>query len=126
MFKSGLANALAANPDVNLIYCESDFAFNSVEAALEECDRLYPIGDEKHVYMAADDVQPQGYQGQLDKYIDCGTTYDAWNQAVAVVEVVAKLACGEKVPQENYIEGRLATPDTIESMENIWSRDYSD
>ena len=78
------------------------------------------------VYMAADDVQPQGYQGQLDKYIDCGTTYDAWNQAVAVVEVVAKLACGEKVPQENYIEGRLATPDTIESMENIWSRDYSD
>ena len=38
-FKSGLANALAANPDVNLIYCESDFAFNSVEAALEECDR---------------------------------------------------------------------------------------
>lgn len=125
-FKSGLANALAANPDVNLIYCESDFAFNSVEAALEECDRLYPIGDEKHVYMAADDVQPQGYQGQLVKYIDCGTTYDAWNQAVAVVEVVAKLACGEKVPQENYIEGRLATPDTIESMENIWSRDYSD
>ena len=125
-FKSGLANALAANPDVNLIYCESDFAFNSVEAALEECDRLYPIGDEKHVYMAAGDVQPQGYQGQLDRYIDCGTTYDAWNQAVAVVEVVAKLACGEKVPQENYIEGRLATPDTIESMENIWSRDYSD
>lgn len=64
--------------------------------------------------------------GTVDKYIDCGTTYDAWNQAVAVVEVVAKLACGEKVPQENYIEGRLATPDTIESMENIWSRDYSD
>lgn len=125
-FKSGLANVLAAHPEINLIYCESDFAFNSVAAALEEADRLYPIGDEKHVYIAADDVQPQGYQGQLDGYIDCGTTYDAWNQAVAVVEAVAKLSCGVAVPAENFIEGRLATPDTVESLDNLWSRDYSD
>lgn len=125
-FKSGLANVLAAHPEINLIYLESDFAFNSVAAALEETDRLYPIGDEKHVYIAGDDVQPQGYQGQLDGYIDCGTTYDAWNQAVAVVEVVAKLSCGLKVPQVNYIQGRLATPDTVESLENLWSRDYND
>ena len=112
--------------EITLIYLESDFAFNSVAAALEETDRLYPIGDERHIYIAGDDVQPQGYQGQLDGYIDCGTTYDAWNQAVAVVEVVAKLSCGLEVPEVNYIQGRLATPDTVGSLENLWSRDYND
>lgn len=125
-FKSGLANALAAHPEANCIYVASDFAFNSVVTALDEAGRLYAAGEQGHIFIAADDVQPQGYQNMKKGYIDCGTTYDAWLQAVKVVEAVAKLATGEDVESEYLIQGRLATPDTVDSLDNLWSKDYTD
>lgn len=59
-------------------------------------------------------------------YIDVGTTYDAWFHAQKMVEVLTKLAKNEPVPVMNLVPGRVATPDNITKLENIWSRDYKD
>ena len=125
-FKSGLSNALAANPEANCLFLGSDFAFASVQAALEEAGRWAKRGEPGHIYIASQDIQPQGYTAMANGYIDVGTTYDAWFHAQKLVEVLAQLANGETVPVENLVPGRVATPDNITTLENIWSRDYKD
>ena len=125
-FKSGLENALAAHPEANCIFLQSDFAFAAVQAALEEAGRFAPIGDPNHMWIATQDVMPQGYDAMLKGYIDVGTTYDAWNQAVELVEVVADLATGVPTDYEHLVPGRLATPENIADMPDVWSREYRD
>jgi ABC-type sugar transport system substrate-binding protein len=125
-FKSGLANALAAHPDANAIFLGSDFAFAAVQAALEEAGRWAPTGKPKHMWIATQDVMPQGYDAMIKGYIDVGTTYDAYNQAMELVKVVADLATGKSTGALHLVAGRLATPANIGKMENVWSRDYKD
>ncbi len=125
-FKSGLANALAAHPDANAIFLGSDFAFAAVQAALEEAGRWAPTGDPKHMWIATQDVMPQGYEGMVKGYIDVGTTYDAYNHAMELVKVIADLAQGNPTEEVHLVPGRIATPKNIESLDNMWSRDYKD
>lgn len=125
-FYSGTLNALQAHPEANCLYVASDFAFSSVENALQAVGKLAPTGDPNHIWVAADDVNPQGYTAMLNKYIDVGTTWEAWDVSVKLVEVMVKLANGETVDAKNLISGRLATPDTVESMEYLYAKEYSD
>lgn len=125
-FYSGTLNALQAHPEANCLYVASDFAFSSVENALQAVGKLAPTGDPNHIWVAADDVNPQGYTAMLNKYIDVGTTWEAWDVSVKLVEVIVKLANGETVDAMNLISGRLATPATVESMEYLYAKEYSD
>jgi ABC-type sugar transport system substrate-binding protein len=125
-FYSGTLNALQAYPEANCMYVASDFAFSSVENALQAVGKLAPTGDPNHIWIAAEDVNPQGYQAMLKKYIDVGTTWEAWDVSVKLVEVIVKIAKGEPVEPKYLITGRLATPDTVENMDHLYARDYSD
>ncbi len=104
----------------------SDFAFSSVAAALQEADRYYPVGDERHVYIVSCDAQPQSYQPMLDGYIDAAVTYDCWYHSKKAVEVICDILNGKDVEQVNLVGGRLVTPDTLADLENNWALDYSD
>jgi ABC-type sugar transport system substrate-binding protein len=126
LFRSGLANALAAYPEANCIFVASDFAFNSVRAALEEVNRYFPAGEEGHVWIAAQDVNPQGYEAMLGGYIDVATTYDAYFHSVELVNVAVRAATGDIVQPQYLVPGRVATPALLPDMEFIWARDYSD
>ncbi|MBK8051420.1 MAG: sugar ABC transporter substrate-binding protein, partial [Anaerolineales bacterium] len=95
LFRSGTANALQANPDANCLFVASDFAFSAVQSALEAAGRWAPAGEEGHVWIAAQDVNPQGLAPMEGGYIDVATTYDAFSHSQELVRVVAAILKGE-------------------------------
>ncbi|NDJ62107.1 MAG: sugar ABC transporter substrate-binding protein, partial [Chloroflexi bacterium] len=92
LFRSGTANALQANPDANCMFVASDFAFSAVQSALEAADRWAPAGEEGHMWIAAQDLNPQGLEAMEGGYIDVATTYDAFFHAIEAVNAIGALA----------------------------------
>lgn len=125
-FKSGLSNALAANPDAEVLYVASDFAFSAVQSALEEAGRWKKRGEEGHMYICTQDITPQAYQPFVDGYIDSGVPFDNIAHAEKVVEVVADLYLGNSVEKENWVKSPAVTSDNIETETSVWARDYQD
>jgi ABC-type sugar transport system substrate-binding protein len=127
-FYTGVKNALQAHPEANALFVHSDFCFSAVEKALAELGRLAPIGDPNHIWIAAQDINPQGYDAMVKGYIDVATTYDAYFHAVEAVKVITSILLGEKIPegQKFLVAGRVATPDNVEKLENMWAREYKD
>jgi ABC-type sugar transport system substrate-binding protein len=125
-FYSGTLNALQAHPEANCLYVASDFAFSSVENALQAVGKLAPTGDPNHIWVAAEDVNPQGYTAMLKKYIDVGTTWEAYDVSVMLVQTIGKIAKGETVDPQNLIAGRLATPATVDTLEHLYAKEYKD
>jgi len=127
LFFSGLTNALKAHPEANCVFAASDFAFPSIQAALVKAGRWAPTGDAKHIWLATNDLLPVAVRAMEESYIDVSTTWDAFLQAKEAVRVIIALLKGES-PNcgENgcLAKGRVVTPATIGTMENIWSRDY--
>ena len=125
-FKSGLSNALAANPDAEVLYIASDFAFSAVQSALEEAGRWKKRGEEGHMYICTQDVLPQAYEAFVAGYIDSGVPFDNIAHAEKVVEVVADLYLGNPVEKENWVKSPAVTADNIEAEASVWARDYLD
>ena len=127
-FYQGALNALQANPEANCMYVASDFAFSSVENALSAVDKLAPTGEANHFWMAADDLNPLGYESMLAGIIDVGTTWEAYSVSVLLVDTLNKMVAGEEFEPINLISGRLATPENVDSLEYLFSKDpkYSD
>jgi ABC-type sugar transport system substrate-binding protein len=126
-FMTGTANALEAHPEANCMFIASDFCFTSVQAALENAGRWAPAGEPGHMWIAAQDVNPQGYEAMIDGYIDVATTYDAYFHSVEFVKVIGRIAKGEDLQGQKFlVAGRVATPENVQEMENMWARDYKD
>ena len=127
-FYQGALNALQANPDANCMYVASDFAFSSVENALSAVDKDAPAGDPKHIWMAADDINPMGYEAMVNGIIDVGTTWEAYSVSVLLVDTLNKMVNGEPYEKVNLIAGRLATPENVQTLEYLYSTDpkYAD
>jgi ribose transport system substrate-binding protein len=126
-FLSGATNALEAHPEANCMFVASDFAFEGVQTALENAGKLHPAGEEGHIWIAAQDVNPQGYDAMLAGYIDVATTYDAYFHAVELVHTAVRLAEGDPIGATKIlVPGRVATADTVADMPYIWARDYQD
>jgi ribose transport system substrate-binding protein len=128
LFLSGATNALRANPDANCIIIASDFALPSVQSALEGAGKWAPSGDDNHLWFATQDVFPEAYVAMKDGYIDVGTTYDAYAHSQELVRVLGALIAGQDPgcgPDGCLAKGRVATPATVDTLENLWSRDYN-
>jgi ribose transport system substrate-binding protein len=125
-FYSGGLNAFQAHPEANCIYTASDFTFSSIANALQAVDKYYVTGDPKHVWIAGEDIHPQGYDAMVAKYYDLGTTFEVYDQAVLVVDVLIKISHSEPVDLVNLVSGRLATWETVAQMDNLYARDYRD
>ncbi|MGO9308042.1 MAG: sugar ABC transporter substrate-binding protein [Spirochaetia bacterium] len=125
-FYTGTANALAAHPEANCIFVSSYFAFDGVVKALKEANKLFPTGTPGHIWIAAQDVNPQGLDALLKGYIDVCTTYDAYAQADALVTTMVDLLAGQKVQGVHLVPGRVATAANIKDMKDLWAKDYHD
>lgn len=128
LFRSGLANALRANPEANCAFIASDFAITAVQSALEEVDRWAPAGEEGHFYLATQDLLPAAVPLMEQGYIDVSTTYDAFKHAEEFVRVVLALHKGEdpNCGEDGCLaKGRVVTPATIDTTENLWSKTYN-
>jgi ribose transport system substrate-binding protein len=127
LFLSGLTNALTAKPETNCVFTASDFAFPSIQAALEKADRWAPTGKPKHMWLATQDLLTAAIKPMEDGYIDVATTWDAYSQAKEAVRVIIALKKGEDPkcgPDGCLAKGRVVTPATINGMTNLWSRDF--
>jgi ABC-type sugar transport system substrate-binding protein len=128
LFLSGAANALQANPDANCMFLASDFAITSVQSALESAGKWAPTGDPNHIWLATQDLFPEALAAMEGGYIDVTTTYDAYEHAKEAVRVlVAELkgedpGCGEG---GCLVAGRVATQENVDTLENLWSRDFA-
>jgi len=126
-FRTGTVSAIRAHPEANCMFVASDFCFSAVEAALKDAGRLAPVGEEGHMWIAAQDINPHGYEAMLKGYIDVATTYDAYFHAVEVVKVLGRIAAGEDLRGQKFlVAGRVATPDTVKDLPYMWARDYKD
>lgn len=127
LFLSGLTNALTAKPEANCVFAASDFAFPSIQAALEKADHWAPTGRPKHMWLATTDLLSAAVEPMEDGYIDVSTTWDAYLQAKEAVRVIIALKKGEDPqcgPDGCLAKGRTITPATIKQTENLWSRDF--
>lgn len=127
LFLSGLTNALTAQPDANCVFAASDFAFPSIQAALEKADRWAPTGQPKHMWLATTDLLTAAIKPMEEGYIDVSTTWDAYLQAKEAVRVIIAIKKGEDPgcgPDGCLAKGRVVTPATIATTENLWSRDF--
>jgi len=127
LFLSGLTNALTARPDANCVFAASDFAFPSIQAALEKAGRWAPTGQPKHMWLATNDLLSAAVKPMEEGYIDVSTTWDAYLQAKEAVRVIIAIKKGEDPkcgPDGCLAKGRTVTPATIKSTPNLWSRDF--
>ncbi|MEM8550954.1 MAG: sugar ABC transporter substrate-binding protein [Pseudomonadota bacterium] len=127
LFRSGLANALRANPEANCAFVASDFAITAVQSALEEAGRWAPAGEPDHFWLATQDLLPGAVPLMEEGYIDVATTYDAFKHSEEFVRVLIALHKGEDPgcgPDGCLAKGRVVTPDTLATTENLWSRTY--
>jgi len=127
-FYTGTVNALRAHPEANAMFVASDFCFSSVEAGIKTAGRkLVPAGEKGHIWIAAQDVNPQGYEAMLKGYIDVATTYDAYFHSKKLVEVLGMIAEGKELGGRKFlVSGRVATPYNVKEMKNLWAREYKD
>jgi ABC-type sugar transport system substrate-binding protein len=129
LFLSGTANALQANPDANCMFVASDFAITSVQSALENAGRWAPAGEENHMWLATQDLFPEALALMEAGYVDVTTTYDAFEHAKEAARVLIAVATGadpECSEAGCLVPGRVATPENVASLENLWSREFAD
>lgn len=127
LFRSGLANALRANPEANCAFIASDFAITAVQSALEEAGRWAPAGDPNHFWLATQDLLPAAVPLMETGFIDVSTTYDAYKHAEEAIRVVLAINAGTDLgcgPDGCLAKGRVVTPATIATIENLWSKTY--
>lgn len=128
LFRSGLANALRANPEANCAFIASDFAITAVQAALEEAGKWAPTGDnDNHFWLATQDLLPVAVPLMEGGFIDVSTSYDAFAHAQELVRVAIAIKKGEDpgcADDGCLAKGRVVTQDTLGTIENLWSKSY--
>jgi len=51
------------------------------------------------------------------------TTYDIYLQAEKLAEILGRIAAGEDLKGRRFlVRGRVATPENIEKLPNLWAR----
>jgi len=122
---SGMSAALQAHPEANALFVASDFLLGAVQTACERVDKWHPYGHPRHLYHANVDVQPNALDLIEQGYIDVDTLWDHYLQGVAAVQTIAKLADGIPLEEnEIFVQSRVATPENINTLDNVTSRNY--
>jgi ribose transport system substrate-binding protein len=119
---SGLSAALEAHPNATAVFVASDHLIQGVSTALKRADRWAPRGDKKHMYLGSQDVFPVAISMLSEGYIDANTVYDLGMVSKKASDAVDDLLAGKKIDQEYLVKGRVATPENIATLPDLWSR----
>jgi len=96
--RSGVVNALQANPDISFIFSSSDFLFPSVVAALKSANKYQKLGEPGHVILGGFDGDATAYQMLLDGYLDATGVQDVYFEAEQSVQALLDQLAKKDVP----------------------------
>lgn len=97
--QAGATAALAANPEINLIFSSSDFLLPSLVTALQSSNKYHKIGHPEHVLLAGFDGDSYAYRMMVDGYLDADGVQDVYFECEKSIEAVLALQAGEQVPK---------------------------
>ncbi len=96
--RSGVVNALQANPDISFIFSSSDFLFPSVVAALKSASKYHKLGEPGHVILGGFDGDATAYQMLVDGYLDATGVQDVYFEAEQSVQALLDQLAKKEVP----------------------------
>ena len=120
-FYTGVANALQAHPEANCMFVASDYAFQGVEKALQEAGKLAPTGDPKHMWIAAQDVNPRA--SRLGEGLHRRRHLVRRLLPRRSVRGHGDQAAERREPgcHKDLVPGRVVTQDNYKTMPNLWA-----
>ena len=121
---AALAPALKAYPDINMISVASDVMMSGVQQVLQDAGKWEPHGDPNHMYLSSVDVFPIGLELLRSKHLDADTIFDVKGMCKKAVELMPRLAAGEKFDSDILIQGPVFTPDNVDSpdlQDQLWA-----
>ncbi len=120
-----LAPALKAYPQANVLAVASDVMMSGVQQVLKDADKWYPQGNPKHMYYSSVDVFAIGIEMLRTKYLDADTLFDVKGMCQKAIELMPRLAAGEKFTKDIMIQGPVYTPDNVDDpklQEQLWQK----
>jgi ABC-type sugar transport system substrate-binding protein len=115
-------DAFQAHPDIGAIYLPSDNLYTeTVLAALKQLDKLYPVGDPRHVVIVGVDGGPNICDAIREGLADASASQDLHGMGKTSVEMALKAIRGEKI--DNPIVKIPPTAITLENVNdpNLWA-----
>ncbi|MEG1196245.1 MAG: sugar ABC transporter substrate-binding protein [Clostridia bacterium] len=113
MAYNGVIDMLTAHPEANTIYNCADCQDSGIIQALQELDRLAPLGDEKHVTYVSIDADPSGCKFIQEGYIDQCAEHNAALHSDIAYKVIVDYIHGCEIPETIFFE---TTPVTAENV----------
>lgn len=120
-----LAPALKAYPDANVLAIASDVMMSGVVQVLKDADKWYPYPHPKHMFFSSVDVFAIGEEMLRKKYLDANTLFDVTGMCKKAIEIIPKLAAGEKFTEDIKIKGPVYTPENVDDpvlQEQLWMK----
>jgi ribose transport system substrate-binding protein len=120
-----LAPALKAYPEANILAIASDVMMSGVRQVLEDADRWYPYGHPKHMFFSSVDVFAIGIELLRSGHLDADTLFDVVGMCQKAIEIIPRLAAGEKFTEDIMIQGPVYTPDNVDDPElqaQLWQK----
>ena len=109
-----LAPALKAYPEANVLAIASDVMMSGVVQVLKDADKWYPYGNPKHMFFSSVDVFAIGEKYLREGYLDANTLFDVKGMCKKAIEIMPRLAAGEKFTEDIKIQGPVYTPENVD------------
>ena len=109
-----LAPALKAYPEANVLAIASDVMMSGVVQVLKDADKWYPYGNPKHMFFSSVDVFAIGEKYLREGNLDADTLFDVKGMCKKAIEIMPRLAAGEKFTEDIKIQGPVYTPGNVD------------
>lgn len=116
---------LTAHPEVNAIYNCADCQDSGVIQALQELDRLFPLGEDGHVTYVSIDADPSGCRFISQGYIDQCAEHNAALHSDIAAKVIIDYLHGYEIPETIFFETTAVTAENIDSPDRWGTKDVS-
>ncbi len=98
---ANLKSAMAANKDVGLLFCGSDFLYPVIKSVLEPLGKWQKIGDPNHIIMGAVDGDMTAGKLMDEGYVDATAVQDLYYEAELILTgMLEAIEKGEKTPEK--------------------------
>ncbi|MTI59435.1 MAG: sugar ABC transporter substrate-binding protein [Firmicutes bacterium] len=111
-----ISNYIQANPNINCIFSCTDTLLPAVMTALDESDKLHPVGEVGHVFVYSVDGDGYGLTQVVEGKVDATYGLDPYEWAASAVKALKDYYDGKKVEKSILITGRIVTKENFEEL----------